>query len=131
MKITTVAVALTGTLLAAGALAQDTPPMGQGGGGMMQMTPMPGMPMPPAQGGPGTAPQMTPGAPSAQTQGMCGGMCGMGGSAQGTPAGGGMTCGCSMLRQHAGLEGRLRQLEERAGISSPPQAQPDAPPAPR
>ena len=97
-----------GMLAASGAFAQDTPP--QGGA----------MPMPmPTQGG------------------MCGGpggMCSVPAPAQATPMQG-MTQGqqgamamgcCPMMQRAAAVEGRLRQLEERAGIPTPP-AQPAAP----
>lgn len=68
---------------------------------------------------------------------MCGGpggMCGMSPPAQATPMQGmtqsqqgGMTMSCCpMMQRAATIESRLRQLEERAGITSPP-AQPSAP----
>ncbi len=78
-----------------------------------------------AQSVPGTSPLSAP-------QGaMCGGMCGMGGTAaQGTPMPG-MTQGqgstmqgaCPMMRNAALMEERLRRLEERSGVPTPPPAQ--------
>ncbi len=98
--IVTVA-ALAGVLAMAGAFAQGTQPQH---GGMTQMAPMQG--------------------------GMCGpGGCGMGTPAQGgTPMqaqaqegqGGMMTGGCPMMRRSAAMEQRLRRLEERMGIPTPP-----------
>ena len=107
--------ALAGVLATAGAFAQGTQPQ-QGGmqhGGMTQMAPMQG--------------------------GMCGpGGCGMGAPAQGTPMqgqmqqgqGGMMTGGCPMMQRSAAVEQRLRRLEERLGIQTPPappNAQPGSP----
>ena len=106
--------ALAGALATAGALAQDTQPR-QGGmqhGGMTQTAPMQG--------------------------GMCGpGGCGMGAPAQGTPMqgqvqgqGGMMMGGCPMMQRSAATEQRLRRLEERLGIPTPPappNAQPGSP----
>ena len=104
--------ALAGALVATGAFAQGpaSPP-----GGMPGMTQQ--MPM---QGG-----------------GMCGpgGMCGMGAPAQGTPmqgmmqGQGGMTMGgCPMMQRSAALDQRLRRLEERLGVPTPPPAtQPGSP----
>lgn len=43
---------------------------------------------------------------------------------------GGMMMGCPMMQQMAAVDTRLRRLEERAGIPTPP-AQPGAPATPR
>lgn len=70
--------------------------------------------------------------PSARQGGMCGGMCGT--AAQGTPMpgmthgqGGMMQGGCPMMRNAALMEERLRRLEERSGVPTPP-GQPDRSP---
>jgi hypothetical protein len=94
--------ALAGVLATAGAFAQATQP--QRGGTMQHMMPMQG--------------------------GMCGpGGCGMGAPAQGTPmqgqmqqgqGGGMMMGGCPMMQRSAAMEQRLRRLEERMGIPTPP-----------
>ena len=93
--------ALAGVLATAGAFAQDTQP--QRGGTTQHMMPMQG--------------------------GMCGpGGCGMGAPAQGTPMqgqmqqgqGGMMMGGCPMMQRSAAMEQRLRRLEERMGIPTPP-----------
>ncbi len=93
--------ALAGVLATAGAFAQVTQP--QRGGTMQHTMPMQG--------------------------GMCGpGGCGMGAPAQGTPMqgqmqqgqGGMMTGGCPMMQRSAAMEQRLRRLEERLGIPTPP-----------
>ena len=107
--------ALAGVLATAGAFAQDTQP--QRGGTMQHMMPMPGQ----AQQGQGG---MMP------TQGgMCGpGGCGTGAPAQGTPMqgqmqqgqGGMMMGGCPMMQRSAAMEQRLRRLEERMGMETPP-----------
>ena len=108
--------ALAGVLATAGAFAQDTQP--QRGGTMQHMMPMPGQ----AQQGQGG---MMP---------MQGGMCGPGGCGMGTPGqqgmsmqgqaqqgqGGMMTGGCPMMQRSAAMEQRLRRLEERMGIQTPP-----------
>ena len=104
--------ALAGVLATTGAFAQDIQP--QRGGTMHHMMPMQG--------------------------GMCGpGGCGMGAPAQGTPMqgqmqqgqGGMMTGGgCPMMQRSAAMEQRLRRLEERMGIPTPPapsNAQPGSP----
>lgn len=135
-KLTTVAAVLAGTLMSAGALAQATSSGNQQGGGVMQMAPMPGMPMPQTPGSLSPAPQATPmpGMQGQQAQGMCGaggcGMCGLGASAQAAPTGGqGAMMGCSMMQRMTALDSRLRQLEQRSGSPTPP-AQPDAPSVP-
>ena len=95
---------LAGVLATSGATAQGTPPQGE-------TMPMQGS----MCGGPG-------------------GMCGMPSPAQATPMQGmtqgqqgGMAMGCCPMMQRAAMvESRLRQLEERAGIPTPP-AQPAAP----
>ena len=92
--------ALAGVLATAGAFAQDTQP--QHGGTMQHMMPMQG--------------------------GMCGpGGCGMGTPGQGTPmqgqaqqGQGGIMMGCPMMQRSAAMEQRLRRLEERMGIPTPP-----------
>ena len=98
--------ALAGLLATAGAFAQDTQPQNRGmqHDGMTQTAPMQG--------------------------GMCGpGGCGMGGApGQGTPmqgqaqGQGGMATGggCPMMQRSAAMEQRLRRLEERMGIQTPP-----------
>ena len=98
--------ALAGVLAAAGASAQDTRPQhgGMQHGGTTQMAPMQG--------------------------GMCGPTgCGMGAPGQGTPmqgqaqqGQGGMMMGggCPMMQRSAAVEQRLRRLEERLGIQTPP-----------
>jgi len=98
--------ALAGVLATAGAFAQDSQPQNRGmqHDGMTQMTPMQG--------------------------GMCGpGGCGMGTPRQGTPmqgqaqqGQGGMMMGggCPMMQRSAAMEQRLRRLEERLGIETPP-----------
>ena len=96
--------ALAGVLATAGAFAQDTQPRhgGMRHDGMTQTAPMQG--------------------------GMCGpGGCGTGTPAQGTPmqgqaqGQGGMTMGgCPMMQRSAAMEQRLRRLEERMGIQTPP-----------
>ena len=45
---------------------------------------------------------------------------------QGNQPQGGMMMGCPMMQRMAAMDARLRQLEERAGIPTPP-AQPGAP----
>ena len=102
--------ALAGLLATAGAVAQDTQPRhgGMQHGGTTQTAPMQG--------------------------GMCGpGGCGMGVPAQGTPmqgmpmqgqaqGQGGMTMGggCPMMQRSPAMEQRLRRLDERMGIQTPP-----------
>ena len=83
--------------------------------------------------------QPMPGAaPPAAQHGGCAGMCGMGGTpAQSTPMpgmmmqqgqGGMMQGGCPMMRRTAQLEERLRRLEERSGVPTPPPGQTGTPP---
>jgi hypothetical protein len=108
--IVTVA-ALVGALATTGAFAQDTQPQH---GGMMHTMPMQG------------------------------GMCGPGGCGMGTPGQGGamqgqaqqgqggmmMGGGCPMMHRSAAMEQRLRRLEERFGIQTPPtppNTRPDSP----
>ena len=97
--------ALVGVLATPGAFAQDTQQQhgGMQHGGMTQMAPTQG--------------------------GMCGpGGCGMGEPGQGTPMqgqmqqgqGGMMMGGCPMTQRSAAMEQRLRRLEERLGIPTPP-----------
>jgi hypothetical protein len=93
--------ALAGVLAAAGAFAQGTQPQR---GGMTQTMPMQG--------------------------GMCGpGGCGMGAPGQGSPMQGQaqqgqggmmMSGGCPMMQRSAAMEQRLRRLEERMEIPTPP-----------
>ncbi len=84
-----------------GTMPHSMPMQGQGGGGM-------------CGGGPG---------------GMCGTSQPAGQPAQGAPMqgmmmqqgqGGTMQGGCAMMQRAASLEQRLRQLEERMGVSAPP-----------
>ncbi len=113
-KLSVPVAALAGVLATAGAFAQDTQPQNRGmqHDGMTQMAPMQG--------------------------GMCGpGGCGMGAPGQETPMqgqaqgqGGMMTGGCPMMQRSAAMEQRLRRLEERLGIPTPPappNAQPGSP----
>ena len=97
-------VTLAGVLATSGAFAQGTPPQG----GTM---PMQGS----MCGGPGGMCGMTPPTQATPMQGMT----------QGQPGGMAMGC-CPMMQRAAMVESRLRQLEERAGIPTPP-AQPAAP----
>ena len=101
-----------------------------------QSPPAPGdVGQPPAQQ---SMPGMQHGTPMQGGGMMCGpgGSCGMGHPAQGAPMhgmtqqgqGGMMQGGCPMMQRAASLERRLRQLEERMGITAPPQpAQPGSP----
>ena len=103
-KLVATIVTLAGVLGTAGALAQGTPP--QGGTVSMQGS---------MCGGPGGMCGMIP--PTQATP--------MQGTAQGQPGNTAMGC-CPMMQRAAAVDSRLRQLEERAGIPSPP-AQPAAP----
>ena len=112
--------ALAGVLATAGAFAQDTQPRhgGMRHDGMTQTAPMQGGMCGPGGCGTGAPGQGTP------TQGVP-----MQGQAQGQ--GGMMTGGgCPMMQRSAAMEQRLRRLEERMGIQTPPTppaAQPGSP----
>ena len=98
--------ALAGVLATAGAFAQDTQP--QRGGTMQHMMPMQG-----GMCGPGGCGMGTPAQGGTPMQGMP-----MQGQAQGQ---GGMTMGgCPMMQRSAAMEQRLRRLEERTGVPTPP-----------
>ena len=102
--------ALAGVLASAGALAQDAKPQH---GGTMHMMPMQG-----GMCGPGGCGMGTPGQQGTPMQGQAQGQGGM------------MTGGCPMMQRSAAMEQRLRRLEERLGIPTPPapsNAQPGSP----
>ncbi len=101
-KSTTIAAAaLLGLLAALGARAQGT---GQSTTGQAQQPPGTQAPAPGTQGGG----MMQQGMPMTQGQG-------------GQGQGGMMMAGCPMMQRMASLDQRLRRLEERAGVPTPPQ----------
>ena len=93
--------ALAGLLATAGAFAQNAQPQH---GGTMQHT----MPMQGGMCGPGGCGMGTPGPQGTPMQGQAQGQGGM------------MTGGCPMMQRSAAMEQRLRRLEERMGIPTPP-----------
>ena len=110
-KLSVPVAALVGVLATAGALAQDAQPQH---GGTMHMMPMQG-----GMCGPGGCGMGTPGQQGMPMQGQ---------AQQGQ--GGMMTGGCPMMQRSAAIEQRLRRLEERMGIQTPPapsKAQPGSP----